>query len=1450
MAPSLAWADAVGDTSSALQAAIVAYAADPSTTNAAAMQTALTAYDQAVASNATTTVSTATSVSTGQTISGATVIYVDTGGELTYSASGTNGGAIAANFGASLSIGSASADLSDAGAHSSVIFSGNSATGHGGAISTANNVTTTITDSSFSDNTAAGPGGAIFNLLGSTATIVDSSFSDNSASSAGAIYNNGTLTIAASSFSTDTATATSTLGGAISNGGNGTATIVDSSFSSNSGAAYGGAIYNDGLATITDSSFSGNTAGAYGGAIDNDNTATIAGTSFSSNTAGNGGAIANFRTVTITGGSFTSNSANSGGGAIYNASTMSTYGGSFYGNFADEGGAIYNEGTATIASGTFSGNSATSLGGAIYNRSGTVTITGSSFSGNSADYGGAIINYGAVTITDSSFSGNSAADGGGAIDNVTGTMTITRSSFSNNSTNDSGGAIAIGQSAAVTVADGSFSDNSAIYGGAISNFEGTATIVDSSFSNNSAGNYGGAIYDEGGTFNLNVSEGETSTFSGNTASGQASSIFIYGSGALNVSVASGGTLDMRDPMSGWTGGTIAITQTGDGTWKLGGDNVFTSSGSSYTTTFDVTAGTLYLYAAGEVSDATSTNSSAVVAAGAIQLDGSGSSFTLGNTATLVAAGNNSITTDGTIVLQNGATLRGGTAADNADFDGGAALISTGGNSSLTLTATGGVTLEGNLNVEAVAATDTFTLNADLADASGHTGSLTKIGAGTVVLTGDNTYTGLTMIETGTLALSGTGSISASSGVVDNGTFDISATANGTSVANLTGAGAVALGDRILTITNADGAFSGTISGTGALSISAGTTYTLSGNNTYSGGTSLLSGTLAVGSDTALGTGALAMSEGTTLDFAANGLSLANAIALSGDPTINVANGYAETFNGTVSDGTQAGDLVKTGAGTLILTALNSYTGTTTVEAGTLTVDGSIASSALTTIEAGATLAGTGTVGSTTIDSGGTLAPGRAGTIGTLTVNGDLTFEAGAIYAVDTMGSSSDLTRVSGSAILNGGTIVVSALDSSVSYQKDQTTTILTAGTGVSGSFTGATTSSAFLTTSLSYDADDVFLTVVQRASFETIAQTPNQYSTAVALDTLAQSGSSLALYNKLLALDAAGARSAYNALDGEIHASLKSGLIDDSRFVRTAVTGRLLSAFGETGGSSTAAVQQFKDGLALWGSGYGSWGRLGGGGGNAASIDRTAGGFLMGADKLIANSWRIGVMGGYGYSSYGVNDRDSSATVDQYTLGAYAGTKINDLGLHLGMANTWHAIDTSRAIVFPGFAETDKSSYDASTTQLFGDAGYTFHVGKTALEPFAGLAWVNLHTDGYDENGVAGLYGSGESENVTYTTLGLRGALPVSLGSVTGNLSGTLGWQHAFGNVTPSISQAFASSDAFTVTGVPIARDAALIQTGFDIFLTREATLGLAYTGQLGAYSEDNSLSARFHVSF
>ncbi|MBK3746203.1 autotransporter outer membrane beta-barrel domain-containing protein, partial [Paraburkholderia aspalathi] len=365
---------------------------------------------------------------------------------------------------------------------------------------------------------------------------------------------------------------------------------------------------------------------------------------------------------------------------------------------------------------------------------------------------------------------------------------------------------------------------------------------------------------------------------------------------------------------------------------------------------------------------------------------------------------------------------------------------------------------------------------------------------------------------------------------------------------------------------------------------------------------------------------------------------------------------------------------------------NTYTGTTTVTGGKLVVGGMGYSNAslagAVTVAAGGTLGGSGTVGTTTLAAGSTLAPGNS--IGTLTVDGDLTLAAGSIYQTEIAGNgSSDRIAVTGVATVAGGHVEVTALDAKTSYQDGQSYTILTAAGGISGQFADAVTQSAFLDLSLENQPNAVDLIIKLKNTdpspepegpgepkplFVTVANTGNQLAAAGALDTLAQSGPSLGLYNKLLMLNANQARTAFDGLSGEIHASAKTALIEDSRFVRDAANDRVRAAFGDIGASAApviaydhggpVAVAATTEALAVWGQGFGSWGHNDSNG-NAARLDHDTGGFLAGADTQVFDSWRLGLLAGYSRSNFDVHDRGSSGTSDNVHLGLYGGTSWN-----------------------------------------------------------------------------------------------------------------------------------------------------------------------------------------------
>ena len=298
-------------------------------------------------------------------------------------------------------------------------------------------------------------------------------------------------------------------------------------------------------------------------------------------------------------------------------------------------------------------------------------------------------------------------------------------------------------------------------------------------------------------------------------------------------------------------------------------------------------------------------------------------------------------------------------------------------------------------------------------------ALTKQGAGTFTLTGTNTYTGATTINGGTLALTGIGSIAASSGVnVANaaGNFDISGTAAGATITTLSGvAGSdVLLGAQTLTLSNASGTFNGVISGAGGgLTLTAGT-ETLTGINTYTGATTINGGTLALA-----GTGSIAASSGVNITNAAGNFDISGTSAgasittlsgvagsdvLLGAQTLTLTNASG-TFNGIISG--VGGGLTLT-AGTETLTGINTYTGATTINGGILTLTGSITSN----VTNSATFSNSGSVFGSVANSS-TFNNNVGGTVSGLLTN--------------TAGTTTNAGALNGGATVSGGTLTTTGL---------------------------------------------------------------------------------------------------------------------------------------------------------------------------------------------------------------------------------------------------------------------------------------------------------------------------------------------------------------------------------------------------------------------------------------
>jgi outer membrane autotransporter protein len=521
-------------------------------------------------------------------------------------------------------------------------------------------------------------------------------------------------------------------------------------------------------------------------------------------------------------------------------------------------------------------------------------------------------------------------------------------------------------------------------------------------------------------------------------------------------------------------------------------------------------------------------------------------------------------------------------------------------------------------------------------------------------------------------------------------------------------------------------------------------------------------------------------------------------------------------------------------------AVTTITGNVQLEGASITSGG--------TVETPITVTGSVAVGAASVlggnwaitgnlESKGTISPGNS--IGLISINGDVTLATDSVLAVELdLNGNADRVAISGVANLAGG-VAVSAIDG---YLINHHYTILTAGEGFAGTRFDQSRirwnnerDYAFLAPKLSYDAETVYLSIDRNdVAFSSAATTPNQAAAAVALDGLTFGNS---LYDAAVTLTAPTASGAFNQLTGELHATAKTALIESSGFVREATGRQLRSSIG----GSTPSV---------WTQAYGSWATFDSQD-NASGFEHNSGGAFIGADTSVFDSFRLGIVGGYGQSSFSLDEQTSSGSAETYSLGLYGGGQWDQLGLRVGVDHAWHNLSVNRGVQFPGYQSALDADYRASTTQIYGDIGYTFDLGGATLEPFAGLAHVNHTTDGYSERGGdAALLSVGDTLDATFATLGLRGETTFNVGEMAVTANGMVGWRHNINQADPTATHAFAGSTPFTVTGRSLARDVAVVEAGLSADLHTNLTLGVSYSGQFGSGVEEQGLRGQLNWKF
>ena len=953
--------------------------------------------------------------------------------------------------------------------------------------------------------------------------------------------------------------------------------------------------------------------------------------------------------------------------------------------------------------------------------------------------------------------------------------------------------------------------------------------------------------------------------------------------------------------AGTMSGSGSLSKIGSGTLTLSGTNTYTggttlSAGTIILGT-DTALGTGRLLLGGDVAlqsnDDARSVSNAIATAGNNELTVSGANnLTLGGViagiGSLSKLGAGTLTLTGTNTYSGGTTITEGTLLISTDenigsgdvtLDGG--LLGIAGTSladdnalstTLIFTENGG-----GFNI--IDSTHTFTCTANLT----HAGSLIKEGAGTLALTGTNTYSGGTTISEGTLSISADGQLGSGDLILDGGLLGIAGTSLAsdstlsTTLIFTENGGGFNIIDSTHTFTYTD-----SLTHAGSLTKAGAGTLRLTGTNTYTGGTTLSGGTLHLGSSSAMGSsgpitltgGTLQYSSGNTTDYSSR------FSTDEGQEYIIDTNGEDITFAGALTS--SGGSLTKLGAGTLTLSGNNTYTGTTTLSAGALNLTGQLFGDVVVN---GGTFMGTGTLannGNLTLNSGASFAPGAS--IGTTTITGNYLQNSGSTLQAEVfMGTdyalSSDVLNVTGTATLQSGSRInvtdLSPVDRFIIT--GDTFTIITAREGVTDNGAAVTDSSAVLSFAGSVSGNDYILTATRRP-FAPDAKSRNSSALLGTIDSDMSSRSftsDFTLINALSSVSAARLNNAAKQLSPVAHASsfllstdmnqhLSSSMGVYLRARRSnmphlampdmlASGGELLfadassnpallgSVIRETQKRKQQTERAHKTGYFI--SPVGTY-YTQDATGDIEGFSAKSAGMHFGYDTSLNDHLILGIGGSYSYASIDYDHDLGNADIHSLRAGAY-GTYFKDDWFIEGSATLgYHRNSTDRKVQFGGIDRTPTATYDSHELSAYLRTGLDLHYNRWTLTPSTSMHYTYYRSESFQERnaGSAGLRVDAHTQQSLLGKLGLHLHRVSALGDVQVIPEVFVGYAHQFLD-EGSLNARFVNGVTKFSTDIDSDRDNSVYYgAGLSVLLSEDVSAFVRYEGESYSGSKTNSV--------